>query len=249
MKLTRRTAAALLGAGLLPVGPPADAQISKPRVPPGRHPGGWPVAFIGPGVDYTLDGIASRLARDGEGEIVGWDFVDSDRRPWQACTAFDCGTATAQTVLAEHGASNLVVIRATADRPQTLVDAVKLASRGPARIVLIAPEAADLPNGFRAEAASRHPTLLFVVPAAPRASTEQPPAMTPDYPNVIVVAASTAVPIGLPVPGADIAVPVFLHYPAGVPIYKASTDVAAARVAALTSRLQAPEPPADIHRR
>ena len=45
---------------------PALAQLAgKPKVPPGRDPGGVAIAVIGSGVDYTLTNIARRLARDG----------------------------------------------------------------------------------------------------------------------------------------------------------------------------------------
>src|SRR5215813_6387373 len=54
----------------------------KPPVPPGRDPGGVAVALIGTGIDYTLPQVASRLARDGEGELIGWDLQDEDRRPF-----------------------------------------------------------------------------------------------------------------------------------------------------------------------
>ena len=34
------------------------------------------------GIDYTLPQIAQRLARDGEGELIGLDLVDNDNRPF-----------------------------------------------------------------------------------------------------------------------------------------------------------------------
>ncbi len=34
------------------------------------------------GLDYTRPEIAKLLARDGEGELIGWDFVDNDNRPF-----------------------------------------------------------------------------------------------------------------------------------------------------------------------
>ena len=61
----------------------ALAADKDPPVPPGRDPGGVAIAIIGPGIDYTWSEISKHLARDGEGEIIGWDFVDNDRRPFE----------------------------------------------------------------------------------------------------------------------------------------------------------------------
>lgn len=59
----------------------ADAP-RKPKLPPGVDPGGLAMAVIGDGIDYTRPEIATRLARDGEGELVGFDLVDRDRLPF-----------------------------------------------------------------------------------------------------------------------------------------------------------------------
>jgi hypothetical protein len=59
-----------------------SAAPSKPKVPPGRDPGGVAIALITTGIDYTDPRIAPCLARDGEGELIGWDMVDRDRRPF-----------------------------------------------------------------------------------------------------------------------------------------------------------------------
>src|SRR4029079_9055021 len=57
-----------------------QAQEAKPRVPPGRAPGGVAIALISTGIDYTIPEIAQRLARDGEGELVGWGPGGQGRR-------------------------------------------------------------------------------------------------------------------------------------------------------------------------
>ncbi len=62
---------------------PADApKVPKPKLIPGIDPGGLALAVIGDGIDYARPEIAARLARDGEGELVGFDLVDRDRRPY-----------------------------------------------------------------------------------------------------------------------------------------------------------------------
>ena len=60
------------------------ANAADPKVPPEQDPGGPALALIDSGIDYTSGRIAHRLARDGEGEIIGWDFVDNDRTPYAA---------------------------------------------------------------------------------------------------------------------------------------------------------------------
>ena len=54
----------------------------KPKVPPGIDPGGTAIGLITTGIDYTLPVVARCLARDGEGELIGWDVVDRDRLPY-----------------------------------------------------------------------------------------------------------------------------------------------------------------------
>ncbi len=62
----------------------AEAQPRKPRLPPGLDPGGIAVAVLGTGIDYTRPDLATHLARDGEGDLVGWDLVTGDNRPYAA---------------------------------------------------------------------------------------------------------------------------------------------------------------------
>lgn len=142
----------------------AQQRIEKPRVPPGVDPGGVAIAIIGSGIDYTRPEIAARLARDGEGEIIGWDFLDNDRRPFEACAQ---GTISDPCALLPGGAApamqphRFIALRASVTQPQSLVAAVQTASKTPARIVVIAlPQAPPL--AFVLEAANRHPQLYFV---------------------------------------------------------------------------------------
>ena len=100
----------------------ALAAGTKPPVPAGTDPGGVKIAIIGAGVDYTQPGIAVRLARDGEGEIIGWDFIDDDRRPF-ASGRVD----TSQILLSEGQSASLVVIRTNFAFPVTIAKALRYA--------------------------------------------------------------------------------------------------------------------------
>ena len=57
----------------------AAAQPKKPKLPPGLDPGGVAIVLLTTGIDYTKPELAVRLARDGEGELIGWDAVDGDK--------------------------------------------------------------------------------------------------------------------------------------------------------------------------
>ncbi len=119
---------------------PATAQSQDPPVPPGRDPGGIAVAIIGPGIDYTLPHIAQMLARDGEGEITGYDFIDDDRRPFEgkvAANEMGPGTRLAEIVTGEGQAATLIAVRAEMADAVTLTKAIKFAAQSPARIIAI----------------------------------------------------------------------------------------------------------------
>lgn len=170
----------------------AQSPAPKPKIPAGRDPGGTPVALIGGGVDYTRAGIAMRLARDGEGEIIGWDFVDRDNRPFDHCvaTAPDpglCPTALAEALLTNSPSARLVVARADGARPQSFVDAVRMVARTPARIILVAIEPQFEVTLLREAARLNASTLFIALGAAP----DPPAANSPDWPDNIVVAGST----------------------------------------------------------
>lgn len=143
----------------------AQKAAEKPRVPAGVDPGGIAVAVIGNGIDYTRPQIAARLARDGEGEIIGWDFIDNDRRPHLGCTALTGEQPCLNELLADAVGSlsktRLITYRVSMAKPQTLVQAVQAAIQTPARVVLVATFPPP-PATFLQEAASRHPKLLFV---------------------------------------------------------------------------------------
>ncbi len=100
-----------------------------PKVPIGLDPGGEAVALITTGIDYRVSEMAKRLARDGEGEIIAWDFADGDNRPFEAGAADAAG---ASLIRASKG-QRWVVVRVDAGRPDTLAKAMAFIARTPAR--------------------------------------------------------------------------------------------------------------------
>jgi hypothetical protein len=200
-------AAAGLMLAVLAAGPMAPAQSQsrsqaqspamsvKPKVPAGHpSPGQGAVAVLSTGVDYTLPLIFNRLARDGEGELIGWDFVDDDRRPFapreRVAAQWHGGDVTA---MAMHWPMRYVHVRVDPERPPSLAAAVEWLARSPARIVVVPMWSRDraLWEGFRS-AAERQTQQLFIVAAGDEGSDID---ATPVYPaafklaNMIVVSA------------------------------------------------------------
>ena len=144
----------------------ALAVAKKPPVPAGTDAGGVRIAIIGEGVDYTQPGIAARLARDGEGEIIGWDFAGDDRRPFAASDVAKAQAETTRIILSEGQSATLVVIRTNSADPVSLAKALRYAAQGPARIIAMQWPWTN-PGVARVlpEAARHYPDRLFIAVA------------------------------------------------------------------------------------
>ncbi len=191
---------------MLALGPIALAQIKKPPLPPGRDPGGVAIALLTTGIDYTVPEVARRLARDGEGELIGFDLIDNDNRPFgdsRAQTPAHWGgdaTALALDLLDPAIGARLVPVRVDPRDPASLARAVAFVARTPARVVVVpmwSPSKEDW-QPFRL-AVERFPQILFVVAAGDDGKDldKQPayPAAL-GLPNLLVVTAARAVAAG-----------------------------------------------------
>ena len=228
------------------------------------------MALIGPGIDYRAREVHERIARDGEGDLIGWDFVDNDLKPFapdvdcpvQACTAEGqrWRTNPARLLLGEAGASKLIVLRTKDGDRGALAAAIAFAARSPARIVPMLAKGVASAGGtpgpdwpIMIEAARRFSNLLFIVPAY------GPPIEVPGFDNLpignlLVVSPVSAAgevaeaDLAAPRPAADIAVSV--ETPGGVAATDPlpdRADQAVARVAALAARLLSADPILDAH--
>lgn len=133
-------------------------------MPPGRDPGGVPIAVIDAGIDYTLPRLAQRLARDGEGELIGWDLEHNDRRPFDKGRS-GTGTAVASFLLGMDSL-RLVPVRINPADPASLARAVAFSAHTPARVSLLTVDRIQ-PDAWEPvrQAATRFKTILLIAPA------------------------------------------------------------------------------------
>jgi|RhiMetdeSRZDD1v2_1073273.scaffolds.fasta_scaffold311088_2 hypothetical protein len=183
--------------------PMAVAQTKKPPLPPGRDPGGIAIALLTTGIDYTSASVARGLARDGEGELIGFDLVDGDNRPFGDNRAQTRphwggeGTTLAINILDPTIGARLVPVRVDPRDPTSLARAVAFIARTPARIVAVpmwGPHKEDW-QPFR-QAVEHLPRLLFLVAAGDDGKDLDKAPVYPAafaLPNVLVVTAASTV--------------------------------------------------------
>ena len=218
------------------------------------------VAHVDSGVDYRLPRIASRLARDADGALVGFDFWDLDARPFDANPAHSAfhpqrhGTRTASLILEEAPVAVLVPYRYPRHHMSRMPQLVEHAAAAGVRIMNISMGSRRLSDWTAFEAAARaHPEMLFVVSAGNDGADIDE---TPVWPaalaldNLLTVTSSDA--SGLPARGSNWGrVSVDLAVPAEeVPVTAfdgrvrevSGSSYAAARVSALAACLLAAHP-------
>lgn len=159
-----RRLAILAAASVAALATPVEAK--DPAVPLGQDPSGMAIAVISTGIDYTHPAVVARLARDGEGEIIAWDFVDGDNRP------FDANHEQFGNLMAELLAATdlrMIPIRVVLGDPAWLMSGASFAERTPAAAVML--PMANIPAEIaRVKAvAEKFPNVRFV--AVPRSDT------------------------------------------------------------------------------
>ncbi len=253
--MRRRTFIGVILAALAHLGSvaiaPSIAQTSgasrKPKPPTGRDSGGIAVALIGAGVDYRLPEIAQRLARDGEGEIIGYDAIDNDHRPFER-PAIDgrrlpeaAGTTTAALFLREASAARLVAVRAPEAQSLGFAASMAFVTRTPARIVAVLLRDTGPDPSMQFRDIERHAPRLLVITSAAHAGEIAAPVPA----NLLVVTACDGVGRSLPALAAraalaDVAIPAL--GPSTDALASAFEQVAVVRAAALAARIEAVAP-------
>jgi len=232
----------------------------NPPVPAGTDPGGPLVALVDSGVNYTLDGIKARLARDAEGNLVGFDFWDRDRRPYDVDASRSAffplhhGSAVASILLGEAPTARLAVYRYPRPDMSRMAALVADADKAGAVIVNLAmgSNRAEDWSAF-ADAARARPHMLFVVSAGNNGrDIDRGPVYPASLPldNLLVVTSADAFgrlargsnwgaeAVDLMVPGEQLAVTDHR----GAEGRASGSSFAVPRVAALAARLLAANP-------
>ena len=242
----------ILGPDLAPTG---ENEPLDPPVPAARDPGGIAVALIDAGVNYLLPEINDRLARDGDGALIGYDYWDMDERPYDANPARSPffperhGTRVASVILSEAPNSRLLPYRYPRPDLSRMTALVADAASHGARIVNLA-MGGNKPEPWQAFAVAMadHPEILFVVSAG---NDGRDLDLRPVYPaafradNMLVITSADG--FGEPAPGSnwgkgtvDLLVPgeqvpvIDFH---GRPAVASGASFAAPRVTALAARL------------
>ena len=150
-----------------PLNPPVPAAPAHAVEGPGVR-----VGLVDSGVNYLLPEIASKLARDEDGALVGFDFQDLDARPFDADPARSAfhprrhGTRTASLLLEEAPVAALVPYRYPRRDMSRMPDLVEHAAAADVRIMNISMGSRRRSEWAGFEAAARaHPAILFVVSA------------------------------------------------------------------------------------
>lgn len=157
-----------LAAGLLVMIGCTSLAAREPAVTPGLDPGGPTVVLISQGIDYRLPEIAARLARDGEGEMLGLDLVDGDNRPFAPVEAAGTDGTHAARSLASAGV-RIVPIRipepTSLDAPLSLARGLAAVAGLDARVVLVIPSGGEAaPWQLFARVAKELPHITLVLP-------------------------------------------------------------------------------------
>ncbi len=138
---------------------------NDPPIVPGMDPGGPAIALITDGIDYTDPEIAKRLARDGEGELIAFDFVDGDIHPFAAADE-TTGTNAAKILLAAHPNARLVIARVDRNQAASIAKAMLFVSRTPAKVAVITDQGLSGDHlAIVKKAAYRTKKMAFAVPA------------------------------------------------------------------------------------
>ena len=232
----------------VPAPPPEAREVEGPRIR---------VALVDSGVNYLLPEIASRLARDEDGTVVGFDFWDLDARPFDANPARSAfhpqrhGTRTASLILEEAPVAMLVPYRYPRHAMTRMSNLVEHAAAAGVRVMNISMGSRHLSDWTAFETAARaHPEMLFVVSAGnDGADLDEAPVYPAYLPLDNLLVATSSDDSGLPARGSnwgrisvDLAVPaeqVLVTGFSGRVREVSGSSYAAARVSALAACLLA----------
>ena len=159
----------------------AQTSTAKPRLPPGRDPGGALIGLITSGIDPTRGEVARCLARDGEGELLGWDLVDRDRQPFRSAPPAQLGDEMLFQTLPCDGRVRIAPVRVDPADPVSYGKALAFFFTTPVRVVVIPTSVPPMHWTALLQAATEFDDLLVLV-----ATTDKPPGLELQR-NVVVL--------------------------------------------------------------
>ncbi len=144
----------------------------NPPVPAGDDPDGVTIALIDSGVSYRLPMFVGRLARDGAGQVLGYDYWDMDDRPYDVDTSRSPffpghhGTRVASVLVREAPGIRLIPYRYPRPDMSRMRDLVADADAKGAKVVAV-PMGSNKSDDWEAfaDAARARPHMLFVISA------------------------------------------------------------------------------------
>ena len=235
----------------------------NPPVPTGVDPGGVPVALVDSGVNYLLPEIQSRLARELDGRMIGFDYWEMDDRPFDSHPTRSVffpqrhGTRIASIILREASSAKILPYRYPRPDMSRMHQLIAHIARSGARIVNMSLGSNTARDWDAFEGVARcHPELLFIVSAG---NNNRDIDIEPVYPasltlkNMVVVTSSAG--DGYPAEGSnwgtenvDLLVP-GERIPAidfsGEGIDVSGSSYAVARITALAARILTEHPDLD----
>ncbi len=149
-----------------------DEIALNPPVPSGKDPGGISVGVIDSGINYTVAPFDQHIARDPNGTLIGKDYWDEDDRPFDVDTGrspffpLHHGSSVASVIINEAPMARIIPIRYPRPDMTKMANAVNwLASTGVTVVNLAMGSNSEQEWAAFAEAAARHPKILFLVSA------------------------------------------------------------------------------------
>lgn len=149
-----------------------DEIMLNPPVPSGKDTGGITIGVIDSGINYTTAPFDQHLARDATGALIGKDYWDEDDRPFDVDTGrspffpLHHGSSVASVIIKEAPMTRIIPIRYPRPDMTKMADAVDwLASQSVTVVNLAMGSNSKTEWSAFAEAAARHPKILFLVSA------------------------------------------------------------------------------------
>ncbi len=130
------------------------------------------MAVIDTGINYLRPDFSKRLARDRNGDLLGYDFWDDDKRPFDVDFSrspffpLHHGTAVTSIILREAPTARIAPYRFPRPQMERMSDVIAHAVKSGARIINLAMGSKRKKDWITFEIAARaHPELLFIVSA------------------------------------------------------------------------------------